>query len=346
MILRYPSTRAVPPAILVASLLSSVAHAEIINVTPPGSSSLVTGTTSITGGATTQVLFNNGGVVSSDAGLTKAAGATGAVAVGGSLAIGGGSPITSSGAGGALGTAAFQSTGTSGATIPFLNGTNTWAGVNTYNLEPVVSVTDAATNTVTELIKLEHLSSGTPTTSFGSGIGLYAANASGTSKTVGALRNYWTTATNGSESSELDIMLMRSGTLTTLIQASYQGLNGAVGILGSATVNGQLDLANNLITRVTKLQIGGSAPTGSGSCAINTQTGGNTAGTFSLNGTCTAGTVILTFVSAATTGWACSATDRTTPTDTFSQTASSTTTATLTGTGVSADVVQFWCVGY
>lgn len=37
------------------------------------------------------------------------------------------------GTGGTLGTAAFQNTGTSGATIPFLNGTNTWAAGQTFS---------------------------------------------------------------------------------------------------------------------------------------------------------------------------------------------------------------------
>ena len=44
-----------------------------------------------------------------------------------------GSATLNAGPGGTLGTAAFQNTGTSGATIPFLNGTNTWAGVNTFS---------------------------------------------------------------------------------------------------------------------------------------------------------------------------------------------------------------------
>lgn len=48
-------------------------------------SPLTIGTTTITGGADTQVLFNNAGVLSSDAGLTKVAGATGAVTFGGQI---------------------------------------------------------------------------------------------------------------------------------------------------------------------------------------------------------------------------------------------------------------------
>jgi hypothetical protein len=48
-------------------------------------SGLTIGTSTITGGADTQVLFNNAGVVSSDAGLTKVAGSTGLVSFGGSI---------------------------------------------------------------------------------------------------------------------------------------------------------------------------------------------------------------------------------------------------------------------
>ncbi len=50
----------------------------------------------------------------------------------GSVTIGAGSAITSSGAGGALGTAAFKATGTSGNTVPLLDGTNTWSGANIF----------------------------------------------------------------------------------------------------------------------------------------------------------------------------------------------------------------------
>lgn len=59
------------------------------------------------------------------------------------FAIGAGSAITSSGAGGALGTAAFQNTGTSGANLPFLNGTNTWSGMNVFNLNTAAAPTPA-----------------------------------------------------------------------------------------------------------------------------------------------------------------------------------------------------------
>ena len=57
----------------------------------------------------------------------------------------------------------------------------------------------------------------------------------------------------------------------------------------------------------------GSAPSGSGTCAINTQSGGNTAGFFQANGACISGTVILTFAKSAPHGYICDAHDETTP---------------------------------
>jgi hypothetical protein len=49
------------------------------------------------------------------------------------------------GSGGTLGTAAYQSTGTSGATIPFLNGTNTWSGDQTISkASPLININKAA----------------------------------------------------------------------------------------------------------------------------------------------------------------------------------------------------------
>jgi hypothetical protein len=74
--------------------------------------------------------------------------------------------------------------------------------------------------------------------------------------------------------------------------------------------------------------------------------GGNTAGTFTMNGACIAGTVILTFAYTAPNGWACAATDQTTTGDTVVQTATTTTTSTLTGTMANSDVISFRCTAF
>lgn len=90
----------------------------------------------------------------------------------------------------------------------------------------------------------------------------------------------------------------------------------------------------------------GSVPTPSGTCSVNTQTGGNTAGTFKANGGCAGGTVILTFSATAPTGYVCDAHDQTTPADLMNQTANSTTSVTLTGTMANLDVVAFKCMAF
>lgn len=83
----------------------------------------------------------------------------------------------------------------------------------------------------------------------------------------------------------------------------------------------------------------GSAPTLSGTCTTASQTGGNTAGTFTA--TCVSQTVIITFATTAPTGWSCNAHDQTTPADVLAQSANSTTSCTLSGTTVALDRVVF-----
>lgn len=62
-----------------------------------------------------------------------------------SITVGAGSAITSSGAGGAIASAAFVATGTSGATIPLLSGTNTWSGTQTYGSGVLVATSPSLT---------------------------------------------------------------------------------------------------------------------------------------------------------------------------------------------------------
>lgn len=91
---------------------------------------------------------------------------------------------------------------------------------------------------------------------------------------------------------------------------------------------------------------GGGHPTlTSGSCSGSSAAGGLFAGTF-VGASCVAGTYILSALPTAPTGWACDAVDRTTTSDTLTETASGTTSATLTGTTAASDVVQFKCIAY
>ena len=115
-------------------------------------------------------------------------------------------------------------------------------------------------------------------------------------------------------------------TLTAWEQALLQGLTGPYGV--------PLALA------------AGGTPVNSGSCAINTQLGGQGSGSFKANGACAAGTYILTFVSAAPNGLSCDFQDLTTRTDLINETAYTTTTVTATGTAASLDLIVYQCQAF
>lgn len=90
----------------------------------------------------------------------------------------------------------------------------------------------------------------------------------------------------------------------------------------------------------------GSPPSNSGTCAVTSQVGGNSAGSFIASGACAGGTYIFGFATLATNGWSCDAEDRTTITDTVQQQASTVTNATFKATTASADVVSWKCMSY
>jgi hypothetical protein len=85
-------------------------------------------------------------------------------------------------------------------------------------------------------------------------------------------------------------------------------------------------------------------PTITGCGTVTSQLGNGFAGSFNAaSGTCT---VVITPGETAINGFRCSAADITTPADTFTQTAKSTTTCTLTGTVTSGDLIQFSAAAY
>jgi hypothetical protein len=128
---------------------------------------------------------------------------------------------------------------------------------------------------------------------------------------------------------------------TNVANLNASSLNGATfaspGAIGGTTSN---------TGAFTAMIAKGSPPTLSGTCAANTQVGGNTAGTFKANGACVAGTVILTFATTAPNGWVCDTHDMTTPTNLLNQTASTATSVTFTGAMTSLDVVAFKCMAF
>jgi hypothetical protein len=90
----------------------------------------------------------------------------------------------------------------------------------------------------------------------------------------------------------------------------------------------------------------GTVPTPSGTCSIDTQTGGATAGTFTANGACVGGTVTLDFSQTTPHGFNCTAHNLTAPTSLMNETATSASQVTFTGSMADNNVVAFSCMGY
>jgi hypothetical protein len=138
-------------------------------------------------------------------------------------------------------------------------------------------------------------------------------------------------------------MALRYGGVNKMTVDSGGGMNipGNFGSSANITAPGYVKSAARLVS--------GAVPANSGSCPINTQLGGNTAGSFKANGACSAGTIILTLNALVTpaNGWVCDAHNLNTPSNLINQTAYTTSTVTFSAvTMAAADLVTFKCVGF
>ena len=133
---------------------------------------------------------------------------------------------------------------------------------------------------------------------------------------------------------------------TNVANLNASSLSGAT-FANPGAIGGGTPAAGTFTTlNSTTLVATGSAPTNSGSCAINTQVGGSIAGSFKANGSCAAGTLVLSMPTAPT-GWACNVQDMTTPADLIKQSAYTTASATFAATTMAAsDQEVFQCTGF
>lgn len=106
-------------------------------------------------------------------------------------------------------------------------------------------LTDAATNSVTRLLRLVHLTSGTAAAGFGSGLLVQLEDASGNTDDASAVDTTWTTPTHGAEASDWTLKLRTAG--AALAKAFRVFAGGAVELIGkiskynnAAPTDGQL----------------------------------------------------------------------------------------------------------
>lgn len=97
-------------------------------------------------------------------------------------------------------------------------------------------VSDAVTNAVTYAQRLSHITSGTATTSFGTGIEYELENASGTNRVAGTEEFTWSDATNATEDATYTLKLMNAGTLTTAFTAQSTVAGSTFGLGSNVTL--------------------------------------------------------------------------------------------------------------
>jgi hypothetical protein len=143
-----------------ASTTSAQLAGIISNETGSGNLVFATSPTLITPvlGVATATTINGNAITTGTGTLTLGAGKT--LTASNTLTLAGTDGSTLSiGGGGTLGTAAFANTGTSGAALPLLNGTNTWSAVNTFGSGDLSATAPVLAGTVTGTYTL----GGTPT---------------------------------------------------------------------------------------------------------------------------------------------------------------------------------------
>ena len=208
----------------------------------------------------------NPGVPGAIGGTTPSTGAFTTVNASTSLTINGGGAITSSGAGGNLGTAAFAATGTSGATVPLLNGANTFSG-NTvvsgaqFGLSGNLSIPDWTGTTSTGVGARYNNVAGTINNTTGTGTTAFGATDLFGGNTL--------TATGAMTVTSYYAMYVRAPVCSTNFTCSNRYALGvdSLYVVGSMTTIGNANFGNIFLSGGDVLQWTGSAAISSASAA-------------------------------------------------------------------------------
>lgn len=132
-----------------------------------------------------------------------------------------------------------------GATI----GTNALAvtGTAQFNGAATTAVTDAVTNASTTVSTLQHISSGTPTTTFGVRQNWTLGNSAGTATVAASMRTEWLAATAGSESSAIIWSFQFPGYgLLDRLSISPVGMNWDGGVLVTNHADTSVQMSNSV----------------------------------------------------------------------------------------------------
>lgn len=116
----------------------------------------------------------------------------------------------------------------------------------------------ANTNTNTEnVVTYQYNSTGTPSTNFGAGIGMYLKTSTTDNREAASMRWYWTNATEGAQAGKLGWSVGTGGAAPVERMALTSSTSGTLSIGSSSAVS----ITNTGITTATGYTIGGSAQT-------------------------------------------------------------------------------------
>lgn len=134
-------------------------------------------------------------------------------------------------------------TGTSGHKVPFLDGANTWSAAQT------VTVTDAVTNAASDVLILDHESSGTPTSPFGEDVHFRLKSSTTASQEVAVVRAVWLDATHATRAGMLQFYVYDVGTARQALSLGVASSAASIGFLGATAVVRQTgDAGTALVT--------------------------------------------------------------------------------------------------
>lgn len=120
---------------------------------------------------------------------------------------------------------------------------NVGVGTSSPSVRLHAATDDAVTNTVTDILQLNHSSSGTPAASFGTGLLFTGETTTTDARNMARIQSVWTTATDASRAAALQFQtLTGAGSLTT--QMTIDG-SGNVGI-GTTSPGSRLNISNTL----------------------------------------------------------------------------------------------------
>ena len=109
------------------------------------------------------------------------------------------------------------------------NVAETFSAVKTFSVQPIVSIDDAATNTVTDCLRLSHSSTGTPAAGLGVGVSFYVEDLGLAAAEQASMDVVMATATDGAEDADIIFKTALNGAVSQVLKVDSVNQTVVVG---------------------------------------------------------------------------------------------------------------------